>query len=644
MRFINVVGLFPGRLDYMVSEAKRLQKESGLNEVALCLTLHPEGFPAIEKPIFYVKLFREYKKALEGTGIHVGILLQSLIGHGWPGAPVSQEKWQQTLNIHGNLVRWCPLDPGFQDYVKKSVIMLAEEEPYSFLVDDDVRLIDGHGLECFCPLHMKRFNALSEREYTSEELRGIVKDAEPGDPLLERFEKVRKESLIEFAGIIRKAIDSVNPAIRCGYCTPGSEFLMTGKMAKALAGGTKPFLRINNAMYMEGDAKFFPHQMAYTQSLRKINSDIPEVLDESDTFPQNRYSKAAISMHAHITGAILNGLNAAKLWLTNLGWPDPATEKPYDEIMGKHAGYYQALEETMRTAKLQGPITPIHNWGKFWHPVKPEKAFWKSDWQPQVLGQTGIPARYEFPAEPGIRMLAGEDSVAFFSDDELRDMLSGSLLLDGTAAKEFCKRGFSKEIGVNAETREFRFNYEQECETKEQLSLMNDFVCPFLTVNSPDTEILTQLVSIPYRKSSQETVIAPGTTLYRNAAGGKVAVYTAHLQMPWYNYLSPGRKRLLIKVLDKLNGTPLPYIVMEGQNIYALHAILPDQTDLLAIINLNFDALSSIHIRVQKAIRGVQYLSGRGTWEALEWKQKGNSLEISQGLADYEPIILKIEG
>lgn len=86
MRFINVVGLFPGRLDYMVSEAKRLQKESGLNEVALCLTLHPEGFPAIEKPIFYVKLFREYKKALEGTGIHVGILLQSLIGHGWAGS------------------------------------------------------------------------------------------------------------------------------------------------------------------------------------------------------------------------------------------------------------------------------------------------------------------------------------------------------------------------------------------------------------------------------------------------------------------------------------------------------------------------------------------------------------------------------
>lgn len=67
--------------------------------------------------------------------------------------------------------------------------MLAEEEPYSFLVDDDVRLIDGHGLECFCPLHMKRFNALSEREYTSEELRGIVKDAEPGRSAPRAFRK-----------------------------------------------------------------------------------------------------------------------------------------------------------------------------------------------------------------------------------------------------------------------------------------------------------------------------------------------------------------------------------------------------------------------------------------------------------------------
>ncbi len=644
MRFINVVGLFPDKLDYMVSEAKRLQKESGLNEVALSLTLHPEGFPAIEKPMYYVKLFREYKKALEGTGIHVGILLQSLIGHGWPGAPVSQEKWQRTLNIHGSLVRWCPLDPGFQDYVKKTVTMLAEEEPYSFLVDDDVRLIDGHGLECFCPLHMERFNALSEREYTSEELRELVKNAEPGDPLLERFEKVRTDSLLEFAGIIRKAIDSVNPAIRCGYCTPGSEFLLTGRMAKTLAGGTKPFLRINNAMYLEGDAKFFPLRMAYTQSLRRINSDIPEVLDESDTFPQHRYSKAAISMHAHITGAILNGLNAAKLWLTNLGWPDPVTEKPYDEIMGKHAGFYQVLEETMRTAELQGPITPIHDWGKFWHPLKPENAFWKSDWQPQVLGQTGIPARYEFPSEPGIRMLAGEDSVAFFSDDELGNMLSGALLLDGTAAKEFCKRGFSREIGVNAETREFRFSYEENCETKEQLSLMNDFVCPFLTVNSPDTEILTQLVSSPYLKSSEETVIAPGTTFFRNALGGRVAVCTVHLQMPWFNYLSPGRKRLLIRVLDKLNGTPLPYVVMEEQNIYALHAILPDRADLLAVVNLNFDALSGIHIRAHKQVTKVQYLAGDGIWKESAWEQDGTALEIFRDLANYEPAVFRLEG
>lgn len=643
MRFINIVGYYPGKLDYMVSEARRLQKESGLNEAALCLSLHPEGLPAIEKPICYKKVFHDYKQALEGSGIKVGILLQSLIGHGWPGAPVSQESWQKTVNIYGKEARWCPLDPGYQDYIFKTISMLAGEKPYSFLVDDDVRLIHGQGLECFCPLHMKRFNALSEREYTSDELREAVKNAEPGDPVLERFEKMRTETLFEFAALIRRAIDSVDPGIPCGYCTPGGEFLITGKMAKILAGKNKPFLRANNATYMEGDAKYLPFRMGYTQALRKINSDIPTVIDESDTFPQHRYSKSACGMHIHITAGILNGLTGAKLWLTNLNTPDPETEKPYDEILGRHAGFYQKLAEIMPAAKLQGAITPIHNWKKFWHPLRPESAFLKTDWQVQILNQVGIPARYEFPSVPGIRMLAGEDAVAFFSDEELTDMLSGPLLLDGSAAKAFCRRGFSREIGVEAETKEFRFNSEEICDTGELLTLNNDFVCPFLTVNGPDTRIVTNLVAFPFRKSTEKTIVAPGTTICRNRLGGTVAVYTAHLGMPMQCCLSPGRKRLLLKVLDILNGAPLPYVAMDEQNIYMIHALLPDGADMLALFNLNFDHLPSLHIRSGKKILSVSELAGDGTWKKLEWKQTENKLEVAAPLPCSCGIVLKLK-
>lgn len=643
MRFINITGLYTGKIGYMADEAGRIKKETGLDEVALSLTLHPEGFPAIRKPEFFTEVFRQYKQALEGSGVKTGILLQSLIGHGWPGAPVSPEKWQHSVNIHGHTtLRMCPLDPGFREYVRRTVTMLAKEKPYSFLVDDDVRLINGQGLECFCPHHLARFNALSEREYTADELREIVKNAKPGDSLLERFEKVRRESLFEFADLIRAAIDAVDPSIRCGYCTPGWENLISGEMAKRLAGKTKPFLRVNNAMYLEGDAKFFASQMNYTQMLRKYNPDIPELLDESDTFPQHRYSKSALSMHAHITGAILNGLNGAKLWLTNLSWPDPATERNYDRILGKYRNFYQELERTMRTVRLQGPIVPLVSGENVWHPLNPNGLFFETNWNACTLGHFGIPARWEPLSVSGLRTLSGADSIAFFTDGELKQLLSGPLLLDGTAAKAMAERGFAEELGVTPESKEYRFSFEEDRQTGERMSFMNDFICPYLSVNSEKTEVLTDLKKAAFRGSPDTAVIAPGVTYFENGLGGKIAVYAVHLKMSSINYQSPGRRRLLLKVLDKLNGEPLPYVVMELQNIYTLHGIAEDGSDLLPVFNLNFDPLETIPIRVRKNIAEVRELSPEGTWETLEWKRNGDILEVSKKLIDYESAILKI--
>ena len=45
MRFVNIVPVFPENVDYMVSEAKRLYEECGIDEPTLCMTLHPEAAP-----------------------------------------------------------------------------------------------------------------------------------------------------------------------------------------------------------------------------------------------------------------------------------------------------------------------------------------------------------------------------------------------------------------------------------------------------------------------------------------------------------------------------------------------------------------------------------------------------------------------
>ena len=62
VRFINIVGILPTGAECMAKEARRVREATGVDEVALSLTLHPEGFPAIRKPELYAKLFRQYRK------------------------------------------------------------------------------------------------------------------------------------------------------------------------------------------------------------------------------------------------------------------------------------------------------------------------------------------------------------------------------------------------------------------------------------------------------------------------------------------------------------------------------------------------------------------------------------------------------
>ena len=49
VRFINIVGILSIGAECMAKEARRVREVTGVDEVALSLTLHPEGIPAIRK-------------------------------------------------------------------------------------------------------------------------------------------------------------------------------------------------------------------------------------------------------------------------------------------------------------------------------------------------------------------------------------------------------------------------------------------------------------------------------------------------------------------------------------------------------------------------------------------------------------------
>ena len=98
--------------------------------------------------------------------------------------------------------RFCPLDPGFQQYIREVVRLIAAEKPVMIMGDDDIRGYSGGKLECFCPLHVAAFNQMTGMSLTSQELRQKVSDGKAGDEVLESFVKQREDIVL-----IREYVD-----------------------------------------------------------------------------------------------------------------------------------------------------------------------------------------------------------------------------------------------------------------------------------------------------------------------------------------------------------------------------------------------------------------------------------------------------
>ena len=135
---LNIVPCRPGKERETAADAVAFARATG-NRVALySLTLHPEGRPAVRKLETLLASYRAFAQALEGSDVRPGILIQAVIGH-WPRTDKDIEPWTRTVNIRGETVRFCPLDPDFRAYIRAVAEGVAREKPCFILSDDDIR-------------------------------------------------------------------------------------------------------------------------------------------------------------------------------------------------------------------------------------------------------------------------------------------------------------------------------------------------------------------------------------------------------------------------------------------------------------------------------------------------------------------------
>ena len=184
----------------------------------------------------------------------------------------------------------CPLDENFVKACQDGMRQIASFNPDLIMIDDDLRFYGRMGVRfpCFCPLHLREYYKRIGKEIPREELERTILTGGESKYRTELL-KLFGESFIGFAKSLRAAVDEVNPNIRLGQCTFETWDMMGTdpiEISKALAGGTKPFVRISGAPFRDPNiihiTEFSRQQFAWGR-----DSGV-EMFAEGDVYPRPR--------------------------------------------------------------------------------------------------------------------------------------------------------------------------------------------------------------------------------------------------------------------------------------------------------------------------------------------------------------------
>ena len=617
------------------------------NGVATCpifmFKLAPEGTPPVDRAKIFCDIYREYKTRLDKMGIKNGILVQCSIGHDY--VIPEMFPFQRYVNFRDgderNVV--CPYDEDFRDYIRDAFYKIASCHPDCIMVDDDFRLMFRYGGGCACPLHMNRFNELANTALTREELWEIVSgDDERKEEYTDIMLKTQMESLVETAKVMRAGIDAVDKTIPGSFCCCGNNAEFAAEVAEVLAGeGNPTMVRVNNGKYLCANPREFSavfHRAAQQAAMMKNKVDI--ILDETDTCPQNRYSTSATVLHAHFTGCLLEGLNGAKQWLTR-GAYEPESGIAYRKKLSQNRGFYEEIASIVPTLKWRGcrmPLakTPQHKFGPLYY----ENPIEHDGWSQYVLERMGLPI-YFGTDMGGITFMQGEQD-SFYTDEEIKEFLSGPVVLASDTAKRLIERGFIEHIGVDVRD----WNGAQPMGERIVKSGNKTKVQPCAKELVPLSDKTVAETFVYYSLGDKAEDLFPGVTTYKNDLGGTVAVYSGTPVAPFdlggiFAFLTQSRKAQFIDLFSRMGE--LPVYCKGDDEVYLKVADMPDGNTFCAIFDISLDEIENINLVSEKEIKGVKKLLHDGTWQSVGFEKAKDSYVIKTTATTLNPVILILE-
>lgn len=640
-------------------------------------TYYMPPYSAREQAHWAAWMKEEVAPALRRDSISYQLNFQMLLGAGSKGLDMREKyPWDFLVNQHGEetLGCACPISPGFREAMGKMLRLWAATDPDILWIDDDFRM-HGHGLGngeldcyCYCERHLVRFAEFAERSYAREELvREVLKPGEPG-AVRQQWLDFLGTSMTETAAWIRQQVQGVSPRIRLALMTSVPDVhAIEGRdwrtLMTALSGEHRPMVRPCSGCYT-GTHVSLKYQANTFRFMAQTMATLERALGPGgvDYGPEleNAYfttwcKSVANTRHALFLGQLL-GCPQITLSTHDLEGSPLADEPTIEPLLQKTKPALQALADLrLHEWTAQGVVflndpdsarkyalAPGQRIEDLGRPIR--------DWE-DVLLPMGIPARYAATCEAA----GAEEPVVLErytawspSDQELKEILSGAVLLDGGAAEVLQERGFGKYLGVEV-AKEAAFGTSNEVYADGVLPGLAGQRVPHRSrrwnpLREAGARVLSHFTDAMNRRY-------PGSTIFENPLGGRVAVYSSVGDFAMGTFGRHARLRWLHALLRWLSRDTFPILAEIPHHGLTVARIREDQM-LLAFANLGTDVLEEIVFRpaADRAWSHARVLDPSGAWRCAEawWDSPDSSvgrspLRVRCRLNAFEWLVLLLE-
>jgi len=516
-------------------------------------------------------------------------------------------------NIKNHSGFCCPASEKFVDEAMDVIADIAKLNPDIIMFDDDYRFGNLGGFSgCYCKHHLKMVSDKLGRVITREELYEKVYEGKPNEERKAFFDSLG-ESMENFAVRVRQTVDSVNPNIRFALCAVLSLWDNDGtncvKIAKLLAGKTKPLMRLIGAPYWALDAGWGVSLNNIIELERMeqawIGDEDIEIMTEGDAYPRPRHRVP--SAHLECFDSILRAADVGDGILKYMLDYTSSTdyEKGYIKHHNKNKEMYDAIEHIFGDKETVG-VRVYESMEKvrdtdFTDTPEPDR-FTEEMFQSRsgrILSDNSIPTRYV--GNNGVGIAFGENARNL-----PKEAFENGLILDIRAARILMEQGI--DVGIEKIGERVANDIIFYPEFKENVKSYYDENSAFNLTLKENARI------IAYSITGDNKI--PDTFAYENASGQRFLVFGFDaMYINMYHYRNYCTRDMLFNEYEWLSGKKIPAKVTDNPYTYVLCKKDNDGNMAVGIWNIFADEMFDSVIELDGEYSSAEIIGANGRLE-----------------------------